>query len=337
MGYKRRHSQSGMWNSLATAAGAASRYYGLYGAPSKRRRTAMPVAQRSKFRGYGSRTQTSYRRRRSRRYKAGFGNSGTSSFTYKIGKKRPLRKGLNKSHLYKNSVTRLSESAGYQKVAEVATLYNKTDINAMIAQIPSYNDTTLLMSRGAVARSMFTNQSEVAVKVMLYDCIARHDGDDLVADCFNTGISDQTGGAAGNALVGLSPFKSGMFVKNWIARKVASFVLPPGAHHIHYCKARVNKTISNAWISKTPATVLRSVSYALLAVCHGMPINDVTTTTQISTAAVAVDVITTVSYDYTYDAHDKQKLTSTNVLPTAFTVNPSNIDLDGDANVPTVA
>lgn len=184
---------------------------------------------------------------------------------------------------------------------------------------------------------MFTNQSEVAAKVVLYDCIARHDGDDAVATCFTEGISDESAGSLGNALVGLTPYKSGMFTKNWKIRKVSSFVLSPGAHHIHYIKAKVNKTVSNAWIDKTPAAYLSPYTCSLMAVVHGMPINDVTTRTQISTAATAIDVVTTLCYDYSWDSHNTQSISASNNLPTAFTNAPAGIDLDGDVNTPAVA
>lgn len=241
-----------------------------------------------------------------------------------------LRKGQAPMFYTVNAGARISGAVGQQIYSQPQSLFLKSDLTTLMGKLPASNSTNLLILRGAWSKGMITNMHQGPVKLIYYDCIARRDGDDNAQSAFNTGLSDQSGTTVDGTTLGVTPYKSQYFNQFWRIAKVTTVILDPGATHIHYVKARVNRVIRNEYLGQTPALYLRGLTYYTLVVAHGVPANDATTTTTISTGVVALDAVTVAGYDFTYDANYKQVSSLSANVATSFPTGEHGIEvMDG--------
>lgn len=270
-----------------------------------RRRTR--VSTRGKFRTGRSYAYQARMRRQRKAVQNDIATTSSSSFVYSYGKRRLLRRGQAKAIHVRNATYRSTKATGEQGFFDWGRVFDYDDLNTMMSKVPGVSNNKLLMLRGATAKAMLTNQHQSPCKITIYDCVSKRDtnGNDLPADAFNTGLSDQSGGTVGANEVGITPYKSVYFNQFWKIRKVTNITLDPGASHIHYIKAKVNKVISRELLVQSPAVFYKYFTCIPLVVHHGFPINDAAIVNSVSTASTALDVVWTVIYDFTWDAHSE--------------------------------
>lgn len=316
---------------VATTARALSQLAGrVTKSGGNRTRRRMRTAFRSRFRGTGSRTITkTQRRRRPRAPQTSIDTSSVGGFVYSNGRKRRLDKGKESAIYHLTYGYRITATAGKQVVDDTHKLYDFAALNPQFQNVPNFvnylsagNHTFKLVTRGCRSKMMITNQHQSPVKVQIYDLICRKDCDnisDYPTLAMDTGIKEQSINTMDKTTLGIQPMRSQQFNVFWKIAKVKTAFIDPGAVHLHYVTARVNKAIPYSYMAKSSDSYYRGITYATLIVAHGLPINDLDTKTQVSTAAVALDIVVTTTYMYTYTVPDNKNATAFASLGTIAT------------------
>lgn len=284
-------------------------------------RRSARLAQRSRFRGTGSRTITkTQRRRRARSAQTSIDTSSVGGFVYSNGRKRRLEKGKEAAMYHLTYGYRITATAGTQVVDDTHKLYDFGALNPQFQNIPNFvnysvagNHTVKLTTRGCRSKMMITNQHQSPVKVQIYDLICRKDcasANDYPTIAMDTGIKEQSINTMDKNTLGIQPMRSQQFNVFWKIAKVKTAFIDPGAVHLHYVTARVNKAIPYSYLAKSADAYYRGITYATLIVAHGLPINDADVKTEVTTAAVALDIVVTTTYMYTYTLPDNKTATA---------------------------
>lgn len=249
---------------------------------------------------------------------------------------KSVLKTMSKNFYVENNAGRTTSTVGNQEVTRVAQLFAPSTLNPIIATISgSATQKAVLLS--CTAETMITNQGLGTVRVTLYDIISRRDVNNATIgypdNAVKTGLADEGASAGSYSVVGTTPFSTDRFTQFYKVVKVTHIYLAQGqthSHRIHYAPNRVvNREYTN--LGGTSTYALRNLSCFTLMYQHGQVANDVTTKTQVSIGATALDWVTRYQYKYSYIDDSVTNYQYVNNLPANFTVGEDIIDIGSGA------
>lgn len=270
--------------------------------------------------------------------------AGGSFSDFKLVKARkgpPASMDINDHEVVRNSAARITSSIGKQYGAVLATFFDKSDLEAMFTNTlsGSFNKTFKIMVKAVVAETLITNQRNSNARFTLYDIQAKIDGNSTVTDPFSawtSGIDDNEQGTATDYLIpGASPYSSDRFNEAYRVLKKTDVVLSPGATHCHRVYYAPNNLVS-ANVSYKSGAVGGLTNYVMV-IFHGSPMNDSTTTTDVSLGAASLDYVTKERLTYQAWLYGSKYSTMTQTIPTSFGVGGRVMGDDGDVEADTAA
>jgi len=268
------------------------------------------------------------------------GTSGSFSNFYYTPRKEPrafrlIKKGISNNYLVNNNAVRLNASVGSQNNNTVNNMFNQTDL-ALISSKISSNNTQKFICKSCSAETMITNQDVGNVRIYIYDIIARRDltssGVSNPSNAWNNSYTDEGGSGTSNQIVGTTPFSGDTFTQFYRVVKITHCTLAQGQTHTHRVRFAPNKIIDEEVVNNVSNGV-KGLSTFTMLVYHGVPYNDLTTQSQVSTGAVALDVVTRRQYKYSWMNDSTTSFSSTNSLPSSFTVQEEVMDIGTGAKV----
>jgi len=292
------------------------------------RRSSTRRMQQMRFRTKGARSSKRKNQRRSRKSQSMF--EGTSKFVYRYGKRRRIRTKTAPLYLYRNSGGRITGTEGLQTVNNLLEMYDYNDLVTIDNQLPSGSN-QYTVHNGGKLRVDFTNQSQAPVEIKLYHVLTKKDQTlgNSPRQLWDDGLSSQTGATDPHTFLGATPYKSQQFTQFYKIKRTTKFVLAPGGNHTVYVNANVYTQMREARFRTGLNLYFAGLTYTMLAVMRGFPLNDSTTTTDVTTAAVAVDYIWNKTYDFTYLERQSQGGSMIDSLD--HTVTPRTVfQMDGD-------
>lgn len=265
------------------------------------------------------------------RQKALMGPGGSySKFFYG---KRMLPKGYRASYraMAKNyqqicNSARVTGNVGVQTSAVLLTMFSQSDLNTINGHLNAGNKTNRILYDSCSANVHFTNQDQGNVIFEIYDVIARRDLSSAnVADpvtAWGNSYADEGGSNTDKNLVGTTPFSSDLFTQYFRVKKITHVILSQGQshqHHVHYYPRR----LIDAEYTQYMQNGAKGLTCFTIIVARGAPYNDTTTKTQVSTGQVALDVVITKQYKYSFISDTTTTWFTSNSLPASFTVSES--------------
>lgn len=235
-----------------------------------------------------------------------------------------------------NQTFRLSAGIGIQgfTAATVPTIWSVQDLTSIFTQAAVLTATPVNVPNPKTQKVylkscrfelMMTNQTNDVVHCQIYECLARRDifsgsNYSTPGQAWVQGCTDAGAGTVYNT-VGSSPFQVPGFTEFFKVEKIIDVNIHSGAHHIHRTKssphAVLNDEIMQA-VGSTQASVGHWTRFSMVIV-HGYALNDSMTSTQISTAAVNIDLIWRKQYEFEVLERSTTQVTQVNNLPTSFT------------------
>lgn len=300
-----------------TAYGVGSALYGLYRSRKPSRKSFIHKKSMQKMR-QRTRSITHNRRRfKARPASAENMSSNYTKFVYRYGPRRKpaCEKGLAPIQLYRNAVGRITGAGGAQTATTINTLYDYFDLLDIDNNLPIGNQ-QFTRHLGATVKLYLTNQVEAPVKIKLYHILSRKDNALDPPAVWAAGMLQQTTDPNASTYVGAVPYSSQQFVANFRVLKTSNFDLPPGANAVCTIRCLNHATIREQYWKTTNNTNFRGLTYKLMAVCHGYPLNDSVLVNNVTSGPVAVDWIATKTLYFTYTERQNQAGNVTNVLTT---------------------
>lgn len=269
-----------------------------------------------------------------------------------------LKKTMTPQFYIQNAYSRLEAGVGVQAVPIAPAypmLWSPSDLLGMFTQARISSTTTAptnntvinpatqnILLKSCTSELMITNQTNDVVHLTLYECVARKDT--YNGNYYNPGVAwsqgtfDQ-GNTTAYLMVGSNPFQTPAFTKFYRVERVIDINLHTGGHHVHRSKSTMNHLMNyEEYQAATSSGTIRGVSRFTLPVIHGYPSNDSTTHSQISTTAVAIDMVWKKQYQYYVFDRSTVGFSVSNVLPTSYTVGGEIInDLTGVATGSVIA
>lgn len=178
-------------------------------------------------------------------------------------------------------------------VGKLFTSYSLSAVGVGDAQIAIKNCTS---------RVNITNQSNSNLVCTIYDVINRHDvvsGSDAQSpeDAWTNGLAQITSGTGSTGTtpqtMGVTPFQSYDFCKNYRVIKVTKIYMELGKSHIHNINLMTAFKMNTRDLDDSGAATkgFRNITMHCMLVFHGMPVNDGTTDTLIAMGSGAVDIV----------------------------------------------
>nr|WAE42308.1 MAG: capsid protein [Cressdnaviricota sp.] len=276
-----------------------------------------------------SRTQEKRKVKLSQGVKAGVGShGGTYSAFYYTPRKVPAAyrknwKALAKNYYGINTGFRHTQTVGLQGAVIVNTMFTYADVNNISQKINAVQTNKFLI-KSCSAETLITNQDSGNVNIVLYDIIARRDlstssnlSSPLAA--FQNSLADEGGSNSNYQFVGTTPFSSDLFTQFFKVVKMTHLTLGQGQCHTHRVKFNVNSIIDGELIQYN-TNGFKGVSCWTMAVTSGMPYNDSTTKTQVSTGSIAIDIVNKRQYSYTWMQDVDTNYSFSNQIAGSFTV-----------------
>nr|WAE42971.1 MAG: capsid protein [Cressdnaviricota sp.] len=264
--------------------------------------------------------------------KAGIGgHGGTYTTFYYTPRKMPLSfkrnfKALSKNYYTINGAIRYTSAVGLQNSNTIQSMFNYTDLNA-ISQKVSANQTNKVLMKSCSSELMITNQDAANSNIIIYDIIARRD----LATTSNLATPDvawarsygDEGATNSNwNIPGSTPFSADLFTQFYRVCKISHVTLGQGQCHTHRVKFSPNIIIDGELIQYN-TNGLKGVTCFTMVVQSGFPQNDVTTKSQVSLGQTTLDFVYKKQYSYTWMSDNDTTYSTTNSLPTTFTVGES--------------
>lgn len=262
-------------------------------------------------------------------------SSVNRGFVYGYGpRRRPrINKLLAPAELYRNGYFVITSSVGYQGIDSTLDLYNYADLLDIDANAPTSSN-QYIKHLGGSLQAMFTNQSQCAVNVKIYHLITRRDNRLDPAGVWISGMSSQTGNANAAYYLNQVPYSSQTFTEQFKIKKATSFNMIPGGNATVFVRANNYACMREQLWHADNLQHYRGLTYSMLIVIRGYPLNDETGGLTVSTANVKVDVIWTKKLKFTYIDRFTQGGNVSDTLPhNAFT--PHTI-MQEDGNVEVV-
>ena len=215
---------------------------------------------------------------------------------------------------------------GKQNVLCPFAAFTNADCNAMYSTISGVTPTTRMCFLSASAELSFTNQDQAAVKIQIYDLICRRDTNTDAASFWAYGDTDE-GDTSAEQVVGALPFSSDTLCQYWKVCKCTHLTLEQGKNHVHRIRYTPNKVMSKEVINNSTGAFISRFSIGVLVVIHGLPTNDATTKTTVSTGACAVDMVYKKQYRYTWVSDTNVSMSGANNLTTSFPGGQDNVNI----------
>ena len=248
-----------------------------------------------------------------------------------------LIKDLAPQYRLKNVGSRLTSTPGQQNVYTYAMFDSVGgDLNdisdAILTTVPNatagQKKTIKFMMAQGVSKWMMTNQDSGNVCVEIYDIAVRRDTATTPDNAFYQGLVDQataSGSATPSSIPGAVPTQSERFNTNFKILQKTRLIMGAGQSHTHYQNIKPNKWFNAELFYQngntlSQNTALKGFTIYTMIVAHGMPYNDLTTQTQVSTGAVALDIVYTKQLKYYVLQENFTTSYATNNLPTSFGV-----------------
>lgn len=264
-------------------------------------------------------------------------NIGTpgSFSTFYYGKRKvprgynSVKAALAKNYKVLNGSQRCISSVGLQSANTLFSMFNQTDLIAMSALVNT-SKTNRYLAMSCTAEVMITNQELSSVRVTLYDVISRRDCSSALINlpdvAWRNSYADEGGVNTNYSIIGTNPFSYDTFVQFYKVLKATHIELSQGQTHTHRIRFQPNRVIDYEQLQYIPFN-LKGLTCFTMLVAHGYPQNDITTKSQVSTGAVALDVVWRLQYKFTWMNDNDTNYSTTNALPGAFTVNPNIVDI----------
>lgn len=251
---------------------------------------------------------------------------------------------------YNNFAVRITATVGQQGTSTFTHLNANTigtaaavpyDLNymfqmaagAVLTVSPNQNNTTRILIEDVVSILRLQNQFPGNCEVEIYDIVCKRDNSLTPGQAWATGIQDESNnaGVSQGFYVGIYPQMSALFNVNYKVVKKTRVVLGGGQSHVHYYRHIPNR-IMNAEILQNGALNYKGYTTFQMVVASGLPDNDATTKTTVSTSSVALDVVQTKTIKFTYINRAWTQLACSTNLPTSFAVSESVQDQGSGAN-----
>lgn len=188
---------------------------------------------------------------------------------------------------HRNYSTILQCDAGLQKFVSFGSL-NQFQLGEILATVPHTNGPNRCVLENAQTEVTFTNLTNAAAEVMVYDVIMKRDvsaDEEFVTttgtyqwDTIESAITAGAQAAAGIApagsdpseYIGASPFDSQVFKSRFTVAKRAHVMLASGASHRHQQMVSLNKVLDQTVVDTNGGVYLKGVSYATLLLVRGV-------------------------------------------------------------------
>lgn len=261
-----------------------------------------------------------------------------------------MKKTNNSNYLYWNAAARLTGSPGVQVATalpyfsggaftttesianDLASIQYKITGNSTVNQPQR---TFKFCAESCVGKTMITNQDSGNVELHIYDIVTRRDNPSDPLSGWIQGINDAFGSGtftSTNLPLGSIPQASELFNVNFKVKQHTRIVLAQGQSHCHYVSLKPNRVFNSELLANADLSYAGWTCFTLI-VCSGLPANDSTTATQVSSGAVNCDIVMTKQMRYTYSLDSVQNYYYTQSLPVAFTVGQSVMDIGSGVKV----
>lgn len=177
-------------------------------------------------------------------------------------------------------------------------------LNDMVVNIPTIAlpETSRMYLGSTMSKLTFTNQDISTCYVQMYEIEPRFHSDateDPVV-LWDEGYEDS--GSTLDTYVDAyqSPFLSHKFCLFWKVNKIIKFELQQGQSHCHTAMYHINRAVHGAITQKF--THFRDISRINMVVVSGTPINDATNEAAVSTSSCAVDIVESITTNFTFAA-----------------------------------
>lgn len=252
---------------------------------------------------------------------------------------RKLTKDLGAQYWYQNYASRITTTPGVQNYAVYSMFANSGsagDFNNDLQNIQVYINSQILPSGGALqgakttkfltaqCKSTFkmTNQDSGNCEVRIYDIAVRRDCGTFPDIAWSQGAQDESGTGAFDysKQLGVEPTTSQEFNVFYKIKQQTRIILGAGQSHTHYVNLKPNKWIDGE-LTQRGSQFLAGYTMFTMILVSGMPYNDLTTQTQVSSGQCALDVVVTKQHKYYVMQNATTQFNAPGTrLPTSFTV-----------------
>ena len=256
---------------------------------------------------------------------------------------RKLTKDLGAQYWYQNYATRLTSTPGTQNYIAFSMFGNygtNGDFNNDLASIQTYVNTQILlggtvtnaalqgskttkfMTSQCKATYKMTNQDSGNAEVRIYDIAVRRDSSLFPSTAWAQGTKDESGtGTFDYSMqLGVEPTSSQTFNAFYKIKQQTRIILGAGQSHTHYVNLKPNKWIDGECILNG-ASYLAGYTMFTIILVSGMPYNDLTTQTQVSSGQCNLDIVATKQHKYYVLQNATTQFNATPTrLPTSFAV-----------------
>lgn len=220
-----------------------------------------------------------------------FAKSSTNLYTYTDGVQLVSQSGAQ------NAVTRTIMGGGFMRNALAAIGEQPANTAG------SLQDTNRIFWKMAEQFTTFTNSGNATAFVDIYQLSVRRATNNNPQTLWQSGIQDQASSAFQSiTALGLTPGMSQAFTDYYKMKKVYTICLAPGQSHQHNAKYPIFQLINNSVIATDMQgdNFLPGVSRAQLFVGRGAPVTDGTTSSNVNTAPVKINMACTQRCTFTY-------------------------------------
>jgi len=259
-----------------------------------------------------------------------------------------LMKQLHASNYwYNNYATRLTAGVGVASIFSTSLLgsgaftttpnYDQ-DIPAIqykvAGAITGQSKASRFLVESAYHDFRITNQDLGNVEIHIYDVSCKNDATLAPQQALYQGLNDESDGSFGfsNTVVpiGLVPTQSALFNQFYRVKQHTRIILAQGQSHSHSCYIKPMR-VMNSELMTDASLSLKGLSMWTMIVVNGLPQNDSTTKTQVSTGNCALDIVATKTIKYTWSSDTNNSYFYTNTLPSAFTVGENIVNIGSGA------
>jgi len=243
---------------------------------------------------------------------------------------------------------RITAGVGKQTAQDVLTVLGTADMHNLQIQTETQSPNTTyavteqnIFVDSVIGELLFTNQTLGPCHMQIFDVVSRRDIDNSSYDdpvsCINTGIGHDIGNTVDITQFGVTPFQSQLFTTNFKVMKITDVMLTQGAVHQHKFNYKVRRYLKGSYINENyvgdnGAGCYKGMTYGCFIIIHGYPENDSTTKSQVSTGAVAVDLVSkwAIEFKPVTLSRPQSNYTSSG-LPSSFSVGGEIVDVGSGA------
>lgn len=263
---------------------------------------------------------------------AAHGAASRSIFKYRYGRRRKGRKNssFGTHTLTSTESGRVNTGAGRQSNESKVVLFSKGQLESLELEFGDGTTDTAqyLVLRPSSVTHQITNQSQATVQFYIYDYVCRNNTDTLPNLHYWNDLRDQYDTTNDWAnVVPNKPFQSPTLKYYWKLKRYTKLILEPGAVHEHIIVCNANaKLYEGAW--RNAPAYIAGISCATIVQHHGFPVNDATTTTNVSLCPASYDYMSFYKLNCALVESRYKRLVNVGSLPST-TITPRTIMLEG--------